>query len=275
MQDEVKEIIVIVDGSTDGTLEFLEDFCRNSDVVRYLDNGVNRGIPFSRNRGIDSAKFEYIFMAEDDLELTEKFLQTLFNHMASVGADVICGRNIFRRDTETAEESIVRTDKLKGSYVNTKTIEIETGMNIGVDQEEPILAAPMLATTALFREVRYDETYRVNFWREETDFQLSAREHGYKLACCPHAISFNFEISNDLGGVHAVVGVRREKWVIINNWLFVKKHENFIRENFKIGNKRIYILKFSVRRILKYIVMPPVLNMLSRAKRYVLREHVG
>jgi glycosyltransferase involved in cell wall biosynthesis len=274
MQDEVKEIIVIVDGSTDGTLEFLEDFCRNSSVVYYVDNGVNRGTPFSRNRGIDLAKFEYIFMAEDDLELSERFLQTLSSHMTSVGADVICGREIFRLDTKTAAESIIQADKFKGSYVNMKTIEVETGIDIGEDREEPIIASPMLAKTALFREVRYSETYRVNFWREETDFQLSARERGYKLASCPHAICFNFVISNDRGGAHAAVGLRREKWVVINNWQFVKMHESFIRDNFNIGNKRVYILKFSVGRIVKYVVLPPVLNVLSRVKRYLLRKNV-
>ena len=269
MQKEVREIIVIIDGSTDGTLEFLEDLCRSNSVVRYLDNGVNRGIPFSRNRGIDVAVFEYIFMAEDDLELTENFFQTLSTHMAQVGADVICGRNIFRLDTETALESIARTDELKGSYINMKTIEIETGMDIHDDQEEPIIASPMLARAAIFREVRYDEMYRVNFWREETDFQLSARERSYRLACCPHAICFNFTITNDRGGVHAATGLRREKWVVINNWLFVKKHESFIKDNFNIGNKRVYITKFAVGRVLKYVVLPPAIGVLSKVKRFV------
>jgi glycosyltransferase involved in cell wall biosynthesis len=271
MQDEIKEIVVIIDGSTDGTLEYLIDLCRENDIVRYVDNGVNRGIPYSRNKGIDEAKYEYIFMAEDDLELTENFLHTLFDHMESLGADVICGRNIFRRDTESAAESIIRTDKLAGPYVNLKTIEIEPSMNIKVDQEVAILAAPMLAKTALFREVRYNEIFEVNFWREETDFQLSAREHGYKLASCPHAIGFNFVISNDRGGVYASDGMRREKWVVINNWRFVKKHERFISDNFDIGNKRVYILKFSVTRIVKYILTPPVIRVLSKVKRRVLR----
>jgi glycosyltransferase involved in cell wall biosynthesis len=272
MQKEVREIIVIIDGSIDGTREFLEEFCRSNTVVRYFDNEVNRGIPFSRNRGIDAAAFEYIFMSEDDLELTEDFFKTLSTHMTQVSADVICGRNIFRRDTESAKESIIRTNQFKGSYVNMKTIEIETGMDIREDQEEPIIASPMLAKTALFREVRYDEMYRVNFWREETDFQISARERGYRLACCPHAICFNFEISNDRGGVHEATGLRREKWVVINNWLFVKKHENFINDNFAIGNKRVYITKFAMNRVLRFIVLPPIVGVLSKVKRFVLKN---
>jgi GT2 family glycosyltransferase len=272
MQEEVKEVIFIVDGSTDGTLEFLKDYCEKNDVVRYIDNGRNRGIPYSRNKGIESAKFEYVFMAEDDLELTDSFFRTLSDHMESIGADVICGRNIFRGDMESAADSIARTDKLKGPYVNMKTIEIETGMNIGFDQEMPILAGPMLAKTTLFREVGYNEIYRHNFWREETDFQLSAREHGYTLASCPHAICFNFEISNDRGGVHSLVGIRRELWVIINNWRFINKHENFIRDNFQTGNKVLHIVKFSIGRIVRYIIMPPIVNLLSRVKRRMVGQ---
>jgi glycosyltransferase involved in cell wall biosynthesis len=265
-QDEVKEVVVVIDGSTDGTREFLDEFCRTSEIVRYMDNGVNRGIPFSKNRGIDSARFEYCFLGEDDLELTANFFGILASHMQQMDADIICGRNIWRRDTETPEESIMRTNKLGGPYVNVKTIEIVTSMDLGDDRDEPILANPMLAKTELFREIRFDEIYRVHSWREETDFQLSAGERGYRLACCPHAICFNFEISNDRGGVHGTVGWRREKWVILNNWRFVKKHENFIRDNFDIGNKRTYIFKFSARRIFNYILLPPVLSAFSKFK---------
>jgi GT2 family glycosyltransferase len=225
--------------------------------------------------GIDTAKYEYIFMAEDDLELTENFLETLSGHMTSIGADVICGRTIYRGYTEAAEASIIRSDKFTGPYVNMKTIEVETGFDIRADQVEPILAAQMLAKTSLFREIRYSEIYRENFWREETDFQLAAREHGYTLACCPHAVCFNFVISNDRGGAYAAVGVRREMWVIINNWKFFKKHENFIRDNFNTGDKRIYIFKFAVVRVVKYILLPPIIHVLSRAKRRVLGTSVS
>jgi GT2 family glycosyltransferase len=270
MQAEVREILIIIDGSVDGTREYLEELCKTNTVVRYFDNGVNRGIPYSRNRGIDEARCEYIFMAEDDLELTENFFQTLGAHMTRMNADVICGRNIFRYDTETQIEAITRTNRLTGSYVNMRTIEVETSMDIGNDREEPIIAAPMLARAAIFREVRYDERFRVNFWREETDFQLSARERGYRLACCPHAICFNFQSPSDRGGVHAAIGFRREKWVVINNWLFIKKHEQFIADNFDIGIKRIHIVKFAIGRFMKFLVWYPVVQRVSRFKRFVL-----
>jgi glycosyltransferase involved in cell wall biosynthesis len=272
-QAEVKEILVVIDGSTDGTLEFLKEYCQTSDVVRFIDNGVNRGVPFSRNRGIDLVTSEYIFMAEDDLELTDGFFAILLEHKAATGADVICGRNIFRLLSETAQESIDRTNQLRGSYVNMRTIEIETSMNVGFDQEAPILASPMLAKASVFREVKYNEIYRVNFWREETDFQLSAREHGYKLVSCPHAIGFNFLIPNDRGGVHSTVGLRGERWVIINNWVFVKRHEKFIKENFQIGNKWVYISKFAVGRLFGVIIAPAIMAPLSKVKRSILNRN--
>ncbi len=275
MQEEVREVLIVIDGSVDGTREYLEELSERNSVIRFVDNGVNRGIPFSRNRGIDEARYEYIFMAEDDLELSENFFGTLGEHMTRMNADVICGRNIFRYDTETQAESITRTNRLKGSYVNMKTIEVETSMAIDDDREEPIIAAPMLAKATLFREVRYDERYRVNFWREETDFQLSVRERGYSLACCPHAICFNFQSPSDRGGVHAAIGVRREKWVVINNWRFIKKHERFIQDNFDLGNTRVAIVKFALGRIMKYLVWYPVVQRISKVKRVVLGRNDG
>jgi len=268
MQEEVKEIIVVIDGSTDGTREFLEEYCRMNKRVRYLDNLVNRGIPFTKNRGIDSAKYEYIFLGEDDLELTKDFFKILSRHMKESGADIICGRNIFRKDTETNKQAIDRTNKINGPYVNLKRIEIQTSMNIGDDSEEPILANPMLAKTSVFRDVKFDECYKVNFWREETDFQLSARKKGYKIFCCPHAICFNIMATNDRGGVHATVGLRRAKWVILNNRTFLRKHKDFIKENFELGNFKIYIIKFSIRIVYLETVFPLGSFVTSRTKRY-------
>jgi GT2 family glycosyltransferase len=256
MQKEVQEIIVVVDGSTDGTLEFLSEFCKGEPRVRYLDNGINRGTPFSKNRGIAAAECEYTFVGEDDLELTEGYFGILGEHMMRTKADVICSRNIFRHPGEITAAALERANALEGPYVDRKFIDLQTGMDIKNDQPSDLIASPMLAKTEVFRAVRFDMRYQVNFWREETDFQISARESGYTLFSCPHAVCFNQIILNDRGGAHAVIGIRRTIWIIINNWRFIKKHEKFISENFDIGHPVIYIAKFSARRLWLEVIMP-------------------
>ena len=239
-QPEVEEIIVVVDGSTDGTRTYLRDLASANHKIRYIDNGVNRGVPYSQNAGIDIARSSYVFISEDDVELTDGFLRTLLDHMNASGADVICGRTIWRYEHESSESAITRTDAIPGPAVNLRTIGIEMSLRLESDTAQLLLAGPMLGTTEVFRRVRYDERYKVGFWREESDFQLSAQELGYKLVSCPHAICFNYMLENDRGGVYARIGWRRLLWMSINNWRFVKKHRDFISRNFSVGNHVVF-----------------------------------
>jgi glycosyltransferase involved in cell wall biosynthesis len=78
-----REVIVVDDGSTDGTAAALKPF---SDVVRYLHQ-TNRGEPAARNLGIRNARGEYIaFVDADDLWLPEK----LARQMAYLAAHPNC-----------------------------------------------------------------------------------------------------------------------------------------------------------------------------------------
>jgi glycosyltransferase involved in cell wall biosynthesis len=246
--DEVKEVVVVVDGCTDGTLEYIQAASESDPRIRYTDNVVNRGLPYSRNRGLELAQFEYAFTGEDDLELSESFFATLLVHMEKSGADLISARNVFRGERESPAEAIARTDRISGPSVNSRTLMVRVDMKTEDDQEQSLLPAPMLGRADVFRKVRFDDSYRGNAWREESDFQLSAREAGYKLVYCPHAISFNVEIENDRGGVHATWGLKRLGWQIRNNWRFTHKHREIIAREFDTGNLYLYITRFAAQR---------------------------
>jgi GT2 family glycosyltransferase len=248
-EKEVAEVVVVVDGCSDGTLDYIKAASESDPRIRYTDNVVNKGLPYSRNRGLALANCEYAFTGEDDLELSANFFATLMAHLEESGADLIAGRNIFRGERESVEAAIARTDRLRGPAVNTRTLMVQVDIGAESDQAQSLLPAPMLGRTDIFRKVRYDDSYRGNAWREESDFQLSAREAGYKLVYCPHAMSFNLQIENDRGGVHATWGFKRLRWQVRNNWKFVQKHRELISAEFDAGNPSVYIAKFTVRKL--------------------------
>jgi len=258
-QAEVAEVIIVIDGCSDDTLDYVKQAAAADGRVRYVDNVVNKGLPYSRNRGIELATCDLVFTGEDDLELTDNFFSTLLAHMRETGADIISGRNIFRDDRESATESIARADLIKGPSVNRRNLTLHTSINTPGDQEQPLLPAPMLGRTDVFRKVQYDDQYRGSAYREETDFQLSAWEAGCKLVYCPHAMTFNVKTENDRGGVHATWGFKRASWTIRNNWRFLRKHRELIAREFDVGNPYVNIVKFAVWVVATSVVLPTLI----------------
>lgn len=92
------EIICVNDGSTDNSLEILEEYkAKDSRVV--IVNKKNGGLPSARNAGIDNAKGEYLgFVDSDDyVELT--MFETLYKAAKKRNSEVVvCGSEIFPED---------------------------------------------------------------------------------------------------------------------------------------------------------------------------------
>jgi glycosyltransferase involved in cell wall biosynthesis len=255
--DEVKEIIIVIDGCQDGTLGYLKEASAADRRVRYIDNVINRGVAYSRNKGIELAKCEYAFVAEDDLTLSEKFFTTLLAHMQETGADIISARNIFRWQHESIPNAIARTDELTGPTINKSLITVQVSMPVNGHKVQPLLPSPMLGRTEVFRKVGWDENIRQgSAWREESDFQLGAWKSGYKLVYCPHTISFNLVIEKDRSGVHALTGFRRVKSIVKNNWYFIHKHREVIAREFGVTNLYFYIIRFAIWKIYQEIIWP-------------------
>lgn len=73
---EVAEVVIIDDGSKDGSLTICENMrTKDARIAIYRHpEGINKGVSASRNLGMSKAKFEYIaFLDADDLFLPDRF----------------------------------------------------------------------------------------------------------------------------------------------------------------------------------------------------------
>lgn len=82
------EVLVINDGSTDATGQFLDDFMKETHMgVRYISH-KNSGVSYSRNVGIDNAEGEYVAFTDDDCIVPPDWLEKMYQRFDSAGKDI-------------------------------------------------------------------------------------------------------------------------------------------------------------------------------------------
>ncbi len=109
LSEKEYEIIVINDGSTDGTQDILDEYSRKHDniIVLYKENG---GPSSARNLGLNIARGEYIFFLDADDILEGFALEELYDTMVQKQADLVIARyDIFDEQKKT---EVHRIDEL-------------------------------------------------------------------------------------------------------------------------------------------------------------------
>jgi glycosyltransferase involved in cell wall biosynthesis len=97
-KDFNKEIIVIDDNSTDGTLEILNKEYNKKLIDNLLVNSKNLGKGYSVRRGIEVAKGDVIIIQDADLEYDPSDYPRLINPIVKNYADVVYGSRFIGSD---------------------------------------------------------------------------------------------------------------------------------------------------------------------------------
>lgn len=86
------EIIVCNDCSADNTVKVLSHLKETDSRIIILDNSQNKGVSYSRNRCIETAKGKYICFVDGDDAIYAETYKDMFDWIELTGANVITGK---------------------------------------------------------------------------------------------------------------------------------------------------------------------------------------
>lgn len=90
------EVIVVNDGSSDGTGDVVRRFQRSDTRVVLLQNTQSMGVSAARNRGLDTAKGDWIAVLDADDEFTAERLAIMVEQAEERRLDLLADNMLFR-----------------------------------------------------------------------------------------------------------------------------------------------------------------------------------
>lgn len=88
------EMIFIDDCGEDGSVEYIRQEAAKDARIRILVNDVNSGAGFSRNRGIEDARGEYLSFVDPDDYVADNFLNLLYTKTFPNKPDIVKGERL-------------------------------------------------------------------------------------------------------------------------------------------------------------------------------------
>lgn len=104
-QWQFAEVVVVDDGSTDGTARLVEDISARSPVVRLVRNPGNRGKGYSVRHGVLEAKGDWILFTDADLSAPIEEMDKLIVTARERRAAVVVGSRALDRSLITVHQS--------------------------------------------------------------------------------------------------------------------------------------------------------------------------
>ncbi|MCL5666971.1 MAG: glycosyltransferase family 2 protein [Patescibacteria group bacterium] len=255
------EVIVVDNGSNDGTLDWLK---ANSYKLKAIQN-INNGFAAGNNLGIKKACGRYILLLNPDTKVEPDTFKTMLDFMESRPEVGISGCKLIKADGKldlacrrrfpNPWNSFKRLFLQDNTYYNYSDIDENQSMEV-----DSVVGAFMLVRKLVIKKIGLlDETFFM--YGEDLDWCWRCKEAGYKVWYLPKT-----SITHYKGESSRQIPFSALKWFHDAMWIFYQKHyaKNYAK---KFGNFFGIIfsgLVFAV--IYSRLLMLAIINLFKRNK---------
>lgn len=203
------EIVVVDDGSTDGTVEWLQSHAADFPHVRLFCQN-HGGAAGARNYGVEQAKGDTIVFIDSDLVVTDVFLQahvdTLIQGQKELGHNRLFtyGRVINTANFDDPTSEPYKVTDFSAAYFATGNVAI---------------ARHWLIEAGLF-----DTGFKQYGW-EDLELGVRLKNLGLKLIKCPEAVGYHWHPAFSLDQIPKLIDVEMQRGRM--GVVFYQKHPTF------------------------------------------------
>lgn len=235
------ELIVVVDGSTDGTVSQL-GLIRDT-RLKVIVNQTPLGPSRARNIGAAHATHPWVALLDDDDFHSENFFTELLRTAEESGAAVVGTAWLhLKPGTDPASGFGNALRGPAGPDLSSPSIVPSTEW-----RECLWLPNNVLVRRSVLGKIKFHEGYLGNFWREETDFFVSVARAGYRVVVTNRAYSYQYDKPS--GGIAKSNRIAYEYWVMRNDIRFMRRHGAWLKNNGYIAGRGSFLWGSFSRRL--------------------------
>lgn len=280
-QEDVSEVILVDDCSSDNTAEVVKELQTRFPTLRYFRNEVNSKQPYTQNVAISKVQSEYIYFGDDDSVLYPGSIRNLLNVMREKNADIVGGRALALFFPEQIDE----LDEFLSHYRNriateaNQIVDLSTlSTNFTYTVKEPIKVpfchASCLCKTQVAREMQFDVKIEGNAYREETDFLIRATLAGYTIYYTSSANQINLPSAMCSGGARSKNHRHWAENAIRNNDYFIDKNYDSMQKMFSLPRTKDEMKVLFRVQIKKQVRQKHIMDFLERIGLFKIIYHI-
>jgi glycosyltransferase involved in cell wall biosynthesis len=183
------EIVVVDDGSTDGTVQFLQDNVHDFPHVRLFEQN-HEGAAIARNTGIDLATGDTIVFIDSDLVVTPVFLSAHAKALAGSDRAFTYGLVINTNNFEKPTSEKIKIQDISTAFFATGNVAI--------------------AKHWLIEAGKFDTSFRQYGW-EDLELGVRLKNLGLKLIKCPAAVGYHWHPAFTIDQLPDLVDVEAQR----------------------------------------------------------------